>query len=174
MKNIFVLPMGILALAFFTSTARAEALSFHLNSAAAVITLQQHAQPKNVQVEIDGVALKGITQVDASAGGTVEYKDPEDMTTRYRPGNNKTGRITITREWSNDTTFYSWMERASSGKAERRSITVVILADDGTTAKLELSNVTPVGWSGPAEKSLGSAHATESLTCVYENFDYKK
>ena len=24
--------------------------------------------------------------------GTVEYKDPEDMTTRYRPGNNKTTR----------------------------------------------------------------------------------
>jgi hypothetical protein len=24
---------------------------------------------------------------------TVEYKDPEDMTTRYRPGNNKTTRV---------------------------------------------------------------------------------
>lgn len=25
---------------------------------------------------------------------TIEYKDPEDMTTHYRPGNNKTARIT--------------------------------------------------------------------------------
>ncbi|MGA8088115.1 MAG: hypothetical protein WCA10_12470 [Terracidiphilus sp.] len=23
----------------------------------------------------------------------VEYKDPEDMTTRYRPGNNKTSKL---------------------------------------------------------------------------------
>ena len=28
-----------------------------------------------------------------SSHETVEYKDPEDMTTRYRPGNNKTSRI---------------------------------------------------------------------------------
>ena len=35
-------------------------------------------------------------QAAAASGGThdvVEYKDPEDMTTRYRPGNNKTSKI---------------------------------------------------------------------------------
>jgi hypothetical protein len=30
-----------------------------------------------------------------SGASTVEYKDPEDMTTRYRPGNNKTTRSPI-------------------------------------------------------------------------------
>ncbi len=36
----------------------------------------------------DKAAAKG-----GSSHETVEYKDPEDMTTRYRPGNNKTTRI---------------------------------------------------------------------------------
>lgn len=29
----------------------------------------------------------------SSGTATVQYKDPEDMTTRYRPGNNKTSKI---------------------------------------------------------------------------------
>jgi hypothetical protein len=37
---------------------------------------------------------KDKTAAKPSKGtSTVEYKDPEDMTTRYRPGNNKTTRI---------------------------------------------------------------------------------
>jgi len=31
----------------------------------------------------------------SGASPTVQYKDPEDMTTRYRPGNNKTSRVVV-------------------------------------------------------------------------------
>jgi len=36
------------------------------------------------------------TSNSAQAHETVEYKDPEDMTTRYRPGNNKTTTVQTT------------------------------------------------------------------------------
>ena len=37
--------------------------------------------------------VKADVPANAKSSETVEYKDPEDMTTRYRPGNNKTTRV---------------------------------------------------------------------------------
>jgi phage tail-like protein len=128
-------------------------------------------------VEIAGRVVGSIISVDGleHSHETVEYKDPEDMTTRYRPGNNKTTRIKITREWSNDTTFIDWYQTVVAGNTDRRTITVTILADNGTaTMGLNFYNAYPETYAFPSFKSLGSAHAVESLTCVYENFDYKK
>jgi len=128
-------------------------------------------------VEIAGRVVGSIISVDGleHSHETVEYKDPEDMTTRYRPGNNKTTRIKITREWSNDSTFIDWYQTVVQGNTDRRTITVSILADNGTaTMGLNFYNAYPETYTFPSFKSLGSAHAVESLTCVYEMFDYKK
>jgi hypothetical protein len=40
-----------------------------------------------------GVWPKGEYTLELSAASAPAYKDPEDMTTRYRPGNNKTAKI---------------------------------------------------------------------------------
>jgi len=128
-------------------------------------------------VELSGIVVGSIISVDGleHSHETVEYKDPEDQTTRYRPGNNKTTRIKVVREWSNDTTFIDWYQKVISGNTDRRTITVSILADNGTaTMALNFYNAYPETYAFPNFKSLGSAHAVESLTCVYENFDYKK
>jgi phage tail-like protein len=128
-------------------------------------------------VELAGIVVGSIISVDGleHSHETVEYKDPEDQTTRYRPGNNKTTRIKVVREWSNDTTFIDWYQKVISGNTDRRTITVSILADNGTaTMGLNFYNTYPETYAFPSFKSLGSAHAVESLTCVYENFDYKK
>ena len=43
-----------------------------------------------------GVWPKGNYTLEfAPAAAAVQYKDPEDMTTRYRPGNNKTAAIAV-------------------------------------------------------------------------------
>jgi len=128
-------------------------------------------------VEIAGRVVGSIISVDGleHSHETVEYKDPEDQTTRYRPGNNRTTRIKITREWSNDTTFIDWYQTVVAGNTDRRTVTVTLLADNGTaTMGLNFYNTYPETYAFPSFKSLGSAHAVESLTCVYENFDYKK
>jgi phage tail-like protein len=128
-------------------------------------------------VEISGHVVGSIISVDGleHSHETVEYKDPEDMTTRYRPGNNKTTRIKITREWSNDTTFIDWYQSVVKGQVDRRPITVNILSDSGdATMSLNFYHAYPETYTFPSFKSLGSAHAIESLTCVFEAFDYKK
>lgn len=177
MNKVLSLVLSVVAVSFTASVANATALSFHMNEKGMVVTQQVRSLPGEAQLTIDGIRVKGITQIDGtsdiSGHDTVEYKDPEDMTTRYRPGNNKTGRIKITREWSNDTTFVNWAQ-ASEKKEQRKSISIIFLSDDGTEGVLTLNNAVPTGWSGPAAKSLGSAHAVESIELVYENFDYKK
>jgi phage tail-like protein len=128
-------------------------------------------------VEIAGNVVGSIISVDGleHSHETVEYKDPEDMTTRYRPGNNKTTRIKITREWSNDTTFIDWYQNVVKGQTKRTTITVNVLSDDGNiTMSLNFYNAYPETYTFPSFKSMGSAHAVESLTCVFENFDYKR
>jgi hypothetical protein len=57
-----------------------------------------NAKPQNEADHNSGVnplfEAKDKTAARPSKGTpTVEYKDPEDMTTRYRPGNNKTTKI---------------------------------------------------------------------------------
>jgi len=128
-------------------------------------------------VEIAGIAVGSIIEVSGleHQHETVEYRDPEDMTMRYRPGNNKTARIKITREWSNDTTFIDWYQTVVNGRTDRRAVTVSVNADDGTPKMaLNFFNCYPETYAFPSFKSMGSAHAVESLTCVYEQFSYKK
>jgi phage tail-like protein len=128
-------------------------------------------------VEIAGKQVGSIISVDGleHSHETVEYKDPEDQTTRYRPGNNKTTRINLVREWGGSTEFIDWYNTVVNGKVDRRSISVSTLADDGTqTMTLNFYQCYPESYKFPSFKSLGSAHAVESLTCVYEHFDYKK
>jgi phage tail-like protein len=131
----------------------------------------------SAEVTIGGVKLANVTIAGYGEMDTevVEYKDPEDQTTRYRPGNNKTTRIKITREWSNDTTFIDWYENNSTGTPDLRQIHVAIFAGTTNVATLVATNCWPVSWIGPAlDKSLSSAHATESLVISADSFTYSK
>ncbi len=58
--------------------------------------------PTKFTVEVAGRVVGSIISVDGleHSHETVEYKDPEDQTTRYRPGNNTKTRIRIDRVWT--------------------------------------------------------------------------
>jgi hypothetical protein len=64
-----------------------------------------------------GVWPKGEYTLDfsAAAGQSASYKDPEDMTTRYRPGNNKTSMITA----AAPTKLHVVIVGSSAGRIER-------------------------------------------------------
>jgi hypothetical protein len=83
-------------------------------------------------LKIAGIPIANITRLSdlVSEQEVVEYKDGQDQTTRYRPGNIKTGTIKITREWSNKTDFYTWRKTVIDGKVERKSISIIFLNDD--------------------------------------------
>src|SRR5262245_41359214 len=78
-------------------------------------------------VEIDGVTMGGIHKVDGIEFEVevVEYQDGEDITTHYRPGRLKPGRLIIERDWSSTQEFLKWRKTVMDGKVERKSISVI-------------------------------------------------
>lgn len=54
------------------------------------------ATPTKAKPEVKSQSASSNTATAPGNHDTVEYKDPEDMTTRYRPGNNKTSAIPVT------------------------------------------------------------------------------
>ena len=86
-----------------------RAANMHPHNAASGQPSGQQAQPGNNNSSVNPLAeqhgnsgvnplyeSKGKANLKSNAGtSNVEYKDPEDMTTRYRPGNNKTAPNSI-------------------------------------------------------------------------------
>src|SRR5438309_10737816 len=77
-------------------------------------------------VEIDGVMVGGIHRVDGieHEHEVVEYQDGDDMYTHLRPNRQKSGHLTIEKDWSSTKEFFNWRQAATSGKTDRKSISI--------------------------------------------------
>ncbi len=161
------------AAAFWSGLA---ALSQTDAGASSVVSHATSGVPASVVVTINGVKIQNVTVAGYAESDidVVAYTPSGTTQTRYRAGNNKTTRIKITREWSNDTTFIDWYQGIAAGKADERTLVISILGPKSAViAKLTATNVWPFSWVGPAyDKSLGSAHATESITLSADSFEY--
>ena len=127
-------------------------------------------------IEIDGVAIGGVHTVEGldHEHELVEYMDGDEGTTRFRPGRQKPGQIKIMRDFSATKEFFLWRKSVVDGKVDRKSISIVMLNDAGEEAmRYNLFNAFPVKYHGPALNSKNSAHATEGLTIVFEEFEMK-
>ncbi|HET6402922.1 MAG TPA: hypothetical protein VFH95_16180 [Candidatus Kapabacteria bacterium] len=83
----------------------------------------------------------------------------------YRPGNNKTTRIKITREWSNDDKMAIKGQGAPSGEAlaGRRQHQPILIWK-------EIDSATPVMFTIPPSSS-GNEHATEEVELVFDMYE---
>lgn len=117
--------------------------------------------------EIDGVMISGVEPIE----GIDELLE----LARTRPGNHKPGKMTVTKDWSNTSEWYKWRKAVLDGKTDRRSISVIFHNDAGEEAgRLNFHECWPTDYTEPDENARSSGHAQESITLVYENFDYKK
>lgn len=179
-KRSLALATVLVATAAFSYAATAQTLSPDQGTATTLPTAP------NFSVTVDGVPFPTVIGVEGLAHEVVEYKDPEDMTTRYRPGNNKSTRIKLTREWANDSAWLNAVD--ATEKPTRKTITVTILSRSAKTppqptiansdtlplpgaSSFNLSGCWPAAWNGPSFKSLGSAHAVESLTFICDTIE---
>ena len=120
--------------------------------------------------EISGIPVSGLQSIE----GIEPYKDGEAMEQRSRPGRGRPLQFTLTREWSNDTTFIDWYQTVSKGKVERKNITVTLFDKGSDSGRMNYFNCWPTAYTPPAANSKGSTHAIESLELTCESFDYKK
>ena len=170
MKNVFKSLFGFAFVSVF----------FLLTQTSGAVTKTQgdFILSNRFSVEIDGVVVSGIQSVNniESSVEVVEYKDGEDGTIHTRPGHNKPGKITISRDWGSSPEFYQWFKKTSDGKTERKSISIIFHNDAGEEAgRMNFYECFPVRWSAPEllENAKNSAHASEKLEISWETMELK-
>lgn len=127
-------------------------------------------------LEIEGVSIGGVHKVDGIEFEVevVEYQDGEDITTHYRPGRFKPGKLTIERDWSSTKDFLNWRQTVVDGKVDRKSISLCFNNDAGEEAKrVNFFEAYPSKWVGPSLNARNSAHASERIECVFERLELK-
>ena len=109
-----------------------------------------------VKVEAIKYREGGTAQVVHRLPGRVEYAD---VTLFYG--------LTASKE------LWLWLESAMKGTVQRRNVSVVVLANDGTTeaVRFNLLNAWPSSWSGAPLDALSNEAAIEQLTLVYETLE---
>ena len=97
----------------------------------------------NFRVEIEGVDAGFFKSVDGISVETevIEYQDANDPLTHKRPGRTKYSNIVLKRGFINDPALLEWYQRVirsgegNSTQAERKSISIIILKNDGSEAR---------------------------------------
>jgi phage tail-like protein len=147
---------------------------FHLNDTGVVLT-EQLRVGSQFRFEIDGVMVAGVHKIDGieHENEVVEYRDGDDAITHTRPGRQKPGRMTVTKDWSNTPEWYRWVKAVLDGKVQRKSISIVFQSDAGEETRLNFFECWPTKWTGPALNAKTSAHASESIEIVFERMEMK-
>jgi phage tail-like protein len=129
-------------------------------------------------VEVDGVAVAGVREVDGLAmrRDLVEHKQqgPDGKyVVRRLPGRWKAGEVTVTRALTEDTTFESWLvdSRLRGTNGPPMDVAISIVDFEGqVTRRFELVAAWPVRLEvGPLKAGVTSV-LTESLTIAFERF----
>jgi phage tail-like protein len=139
-------------------------------------TMGDPNQAHRFTVEIDNVTVGGITTVEGLEfeHEIIEYHDGDNSVTQFRPGRQKQGRVKFTRDFTSTKEFMSWRQTVVDGKVARKSVSIVILADDGTEAvRYNLYECWASKYFGPSLNARNSANATEAIEIVFETFEMK-
>jgi len=109
-----------------------------------------------VKVEAIKYREGGTAQVVHRLPGRVEYAD---VTLFYG--------LTASKD------LWLWLESAMKGTVQRRNVSIVVLANDGTTeaVRFNLLNAWPSSWAGAPLDALSNEAAIEQLTLVYETLE---
>jgi phage tail-like protein len=133
-------------------------------------------QAHRFTVECDGVTIGGVHTISGLEfeNEVIEYHDGDNGTTQFRPGRQKQGRVKLTRHFSATKEFFDWRKTVVDGKVARKSLSIVMLGDDGTEAiRYNLYEVWPLKYIGPDLNSLSSQNANEAIECVFEAMEMK-
>jgi len=127
-------------------------------------------------LEIDGVIVGGIHSVRGleHEHETVEYMEGSDTVSHFRPGRQKSARVTIEKDWSSTSEFYKWFKTLVDGKVERKSVSIIYLNDAAEEAmRTNLFHCYPTKWAVSGLNAKNSAHASESIEVVFEQMELK-
>jgi phage tail-like protein len=139
-------------------------------------TQGDYNQAHRFTCEIDGVTVGGIKQIEGLEfeHEVIEQHDGDNGTTQFRPGRQKQGRVKFTRDFTATKEFHDWRKTVVDGKVQRKSVSIVMLSDDGTEAvRYNLYECWPTKYYGPTLNARNSANAEEAIEICFETFEMK-
>lgn len=125
------------------------------------------------RVEIEGMEQAGFSEVsgfDATVD-VIEYRQGDDQVNSSvkLPGLTKYGNVTLKWGMSESTQFYEWVINTSNGQIERKTVTIILLDDEGNDkATWQMINAWPTKYSAPDFNASSSEVAFESIEIVHE------
>jgi phage tail-like protein len=139
-------------------------------------TMGDPNQAHRFTCEIGGVLVGGVHTIEGLEfeHEVIEYHDGDNGTTQFRPGRQKQGRVKLTRDFSATKEFHDWRKTVVDGKVSRQSVSIVMLADDGTEAiRYNLYECWPTKYYGPSLSARNSSNATEAIEICFETMEMK-
>jgi phage tail-like protein len=128
----------------------------------------------NFLVEIENVPAAAFTECSGLSSETdvIAYREGGDAHIRYLPGLTHYARIVLKRGLTTDRALWDWRQTVIEGRTERRTVTIVVLAEDRTPAlRWRAVNAWPAKWEGPALNARSSDVAIETLELVHEGLE---
>jgi phage tail-like protein len=117
--------------------------------------------------ECSGMGIK----VDA-----IEYREAgNNQVVRKLPGQVHYSEVTLRYGLTDSKQLWDWLMASANGRVDRRNVSIVMLAADGTDATpglhWNLNQAWPSEWRGAKLDALGREAAIETLTLVYETLE---
>ncbi len=126
----------------------------------------------NFRVEISGAGTLGLfTSVDGIGvkNNVIRFREAGHQGVRALPGQTQVNDITLNYGVSQSNDLWLWMDRVSKGTAERKSISIILLSNDGASENVRwnLFECFPCEWNiSPLDAmSQGIAIAKLKLAC---------
>ncbi|MEX2466590.1 MAG: phage tail protein [Gemmatimonadota bacterium] len=125
-------------------------------------------------IDADSVqaGFSAVSGLDRSIG-LLQYRagNARTNTPRLIPSISKPVTVTLTRGLIGDASLHEWITSVIEGSAERRTVTIELLAEDrsGPVQVWRLENALPTALEGPRLDAMGEAVAVERLVLVAES-----
>ena len=135
----------------------------------------------NFLLEIQGIVsdnkvivggFKSVSGMDSETE-VIEFKQGNDLVVRKKPGRTTYANIVLERGYTATDDLWTWRKNIEDGKIDRRSGSVIVLDQDGTTevARYNFYEGWPCKWNVPDMSADSSAMAIEKLEIAIEKVE---
>ncbi len=129
----------------------------------------------NFRVEIEGVEAGAFTKVEGLniSIEPIEYQHSDDLTPRKRMGKIKVDNVKLVKGYVNTPALFEWCEEALKGDVSRKSMSIILLADDARTevCRYNLFECWPCKWTSFRLDGQGRGAVVEEIEIVVEQLE---
>lgn len=128
----------------------------------------------NFKIELEGLTCAAFRNVEGIGSETevIEFGGTMDQIRRKRPGRSKFTDITFKRGWTQNDELWDWRQAVINGKADRRSGSIIICADDGSeVCRYNFYDAWPTKYGGFNQDGKGSDVNVEEITLTVERLE---